>query len=107
MSCIYNKTKISLLLINEEKKMVSDEWQQRVQPGRIRGSEESQHQIPSYNMYDYSGQSPVFLTDSKNIAQEMVKLKNLELANGNGRQLLEEGEDWFGSSWWECGTVLY
>ena len=46
-------------------------------------------------MQDLDGWSPVFRTTSEKIVEEMLKLHDLELVNGNGRQLLERGEDHF------------
>ena len=80
--------------------------QQHAQPGRNRkrsGGGKQQHQTPSYNMRDWGGATPVFLTRSENIVEEMLKLHDLELAAGNGRQLLERGEN--GLSWQGLGAI--
>ena len=90
-ACAYNKDEIALFLISEEKKRVSAEGDQQ------------QHQTPSYNMQDWEGVTPVFLTRSEKIVEEMVKLHDLELTAGDGTQLLEKGEDGF--CWWGLGAI--
>ena len=95
MACYRNKDEIALFLINEEKRRVSGaEGQQQRQHGQPGGTGRGLQQgTPSYNMRDKWGDSPVFKTKSEKIVEEMVKLPDLELADGNGRQLLERGED--------------
>ena len=57
-------------------------------------------------MRDRFGRSPLFLTKSSRIVEEMVKsFPDLELEDGEGRQLLERGENGLGKqspSSFEC-----
>ena len=99
-ACSNNREEIALFLINEEKERVSAaegqqqlQQQQHAQPGRAGRRGGWREGTPSYNMRDYRELSPVFLTTSEKIVEEMVKLPDLELADGNGRQLLETGEE--------------
>ena len=99
-ACITNREEIALFLINEEKERVSAAEGQRqlrqrqhAQPGRAGRRGGWREGTPSYNMKSSSGRSPVFWTSSEKIVEEMVKLPDLELANGKGRQLLERGEE--------------
>ena len=100
MACYLNRDEIALFLIREEQERVTKERQevQDGQPGR-RGEEgQQQDETPSYNMRDIFGRSPVFKTESSKIVEEMLKLPDLELEDGKGRQLLERGEDGLGKS---------
>ena len=99
-ACSNNREEIALFLINEEKERVSaaegqQQLQQRqhAQPGRAGRRGGWREATPSYNMKSSTGWSPVFLTSSEKIVEEMVKLPDLELADGKGRQLLQHGEE--------------
>ena len=94
MACINNRDEIALFLIREEQERVTKERQegQDGQPGR-----RQQQDTPSYNMRSRDGRSPVFCTSSSKIVEEMVKsFPDLELEDGEGRQLLERGENGLG-----------
>ena len=91
MACSWERDEIAFFLIKEEQKRITKERQEGRdgQPGR-----RQQQGTPSYNMRTTGGYSPVFLTSSSKIVEEMVKsFPDLELENGyDGKQLLERGE---------------
>ena len=92
MACSWERDEIAFFLIKEEQEMVIKQ-RHRAQfgwPGR--GTLDGQQQ-PSYNMRDRAGESPVFWTSSSAIMEEMLKLPDLDLEDGKGRQLLERCEN--------------
>ena len=99
MACSWERDEIAFFLIKEEQKKITKERQegQDGQPGK-RGGGQQQHQgTPSYNMRSSGGYSPVFYAKSSKIVEEMVKsFPDLELEDGDGRQLLERGEHGLG-----------
>ena len=90
MACNDDKDEIALFLVKEEKKRVNAEGRQP-QPGStgrsgldLGGSKWT----PSYNMQDIYGCSPVFLTSSCRIVEEMVRLDDLQVTTRDGSPLL-------------------
>ena len=96
MACQFNKDDIALFLIREEQERVTKERQEGQDGKTGRRGEVQQQDTPSYNMEDKWGFSPVFLTVSSKIVEEMLKLDDLELKDGKGNQLLERGEHGLG-----------
>ena len=101
-ACRHNRDEIALFLIREEQERVTKERQEEQdgQPGKKkkkRKGKGQQQDTPSFNMRSIGGRSPVFMTESSKIVEEMVKsFPDLELEDGRGNQLLERGENGLG-----------
>ena len=78
VACNEDKEEIALFLIHTERDRVKDE----------KGRQGAGGSHPSYNMGDISGGSPVFMTSSARIREELLTLDDVELTNGSGKTLL-------------------